>query len=158
MSLRKRLSSVPLAIAVVSTVTTARIQSRPPFPDDPDRSNTRASHSPMELGAEIDTFGETALAELVTKILTTELELGQVDVSQLLVRQCAFSDMAVSAIVTGESTAAHSKEGSTKALTVLLLVHRQVEESAQVNSNSELHVKRDGSWPRSVAVSNVIAT
>ena len=147
-----------LAVAVVSTVSTERVHSRPPLPDDPERSNTRASHSPIELGAEIDTFGETALAELVIRILTTELELGQVDVSQLLVRQCAFSGMAVSAIVTGESTAAHPTEGSTKALTVLLLVHRQLEESAQVKSNNELHVKRDGSWPRSVAVSNVIAT
>ena len=66
--------------------------------------------------------------------------------------------MVESAIVTGESTATHPREGSTKALTVLLLVNRQLDEAAQENSNSELHVKRDGSWPRSVAVSNVIAT
>ena len=66
-------------------------QALPPLPEDPDMSNTRESHCPIVLGADIATAGEIANAELTMCTLICDEAEAQVVALHAVVGHFAFT-------------------------------------------------------------------
>ena len=119
----------------VSTRIVRLDQALPPFPDDPEISNTRESHSPIVLGADIATVGDIAEAELVMFTLVFVVADAQVVVSHELTAHCALTTAPVTSLML-LPIRAHDVLLLTYAFTCKLLTQLQVAVLEQAKLNS----------------------
>ena len=139
-----------------STVSDTSVQALPPLPLEPDTSRVKESHPPIEMGDAIATEGDigeagAAIVVLLATALSHEL------VSQ---SSCSHSALITTLLdnVIWPPNEAQPADLSRKAFTIALLLQRQVDVLAHVNSKTRAQVNSFPTPPLSVLESNVIVT